>query len=74
MTYTVYGKSGCVPCQQAKDLLTQQGKPFEYVNVLNMVPVDLDNFCETHRGVPQIYQGDVHIGGLKELQEHLKTV
>jgi glutaredoxin len=74
MTYTVYGRAGCSPCQTAKELLSQAGKPFEYVNVLDMIPVDLDCFCEKHRGVPQIYQGDVHIGGLQELREHLKTV
>jgi glutaredoxin len=71
MTYTVYGKTGCSPCQTAKDLLTQAGKPFEYVNVMTLSPNVLDHFCDTHRGVPQIYLGDEHIGGLQELKEHL---
>ena len=74
MTYTVYGKSGCMPCQTAKTLLESAGKPYEYVNVLNMIPVELDEFCEKHRGVPQVYQGDTHIGGLEELKKHLQTV
>lgn len=71
MTYTVYGRHGCNPCQQAKELLTSKGKEYQYVNIMNMIPVELDDFKEKHRSVPQIYLGDMYIGGLQDLTVHL---
>jgi glutaredoxin 3 len=71
MTYTVYGRPGCNPCQQAKDLLKSKDKAFTYVDIMNLVPVELDDFKEKHRSVPQIYLNDEYIGGLQDLTAHL---
>jgi len=71
MTYTVYGRPGCGPCLNAKELLKSKGKEFEYIDIMNLVPVELDDFKEKHRSVPQIYLGDKHIGGLQDLTNHL---
>jgi glutaredoxin len=71
MTYTVYGRLGCNPCQSAKELLKSKGKEFQYINIMDMIPVELEGFKEKHRSVPQVYHGDEHIGGLQELKEHL---
>lgn len=74
MTYTVYGRPGCAPCQQAKELLTSKGKEYQYANIMDMAPVDLDVFKEKHRSVPQIYLDDKFIGGLQDLTNHLTTI
>lgn len=71
MSYTVYGRHGCHPCQQVKELLTSKGKEFQYINIMDLIPVELDDFKEKHRSVPQVYQGDKHIGGLAALIAHL---
>lgn len=71
MTYTVYGQTGCQPCQQVKTLLTSKGLDFQYIDIRDLVPVELDDFKEKHRSVPQVYQGDKHIGGLAALIAHL---
>ena len=71
MTYTVYGRPGCNPCASAKDLLTSKGLEFRYVNIMDLIPVELDDFKEKHRSVPQIYHGDNLIGGLQDLTVHL---
>lgn len=71
MIYTVYGRPGCQPCQQAKELLRSKGRSFDYINIMDLIPVELEDFKEKHRSVPQIYQGDKHIGGLQDLTIHL---
>jgi glutaredoxin len=71
MTYTVYGRHGCQPCQQARELLKSKDKEFQYVNIMDMIPVELDDFKEKHRSVPQVYLGDEYIGGLQDLTLHL---
>jgi glutaredoxin len=71
MTYIVYGRPGCAPCAQAKELLTSKGKEHQYINIMDMIPVELDDFKEKHRSVPQVYLGDEYIGGLQDLTLHL---
>jgi glutaredoxin len=71
MIYTIYGRPGCQPCQNAKELLKSKGKEFQYIDITNMIPVELEDFKDRHRSVPQIYLEDKHLGGLQDLTNHL---
>lgn len=72
MTYTIYGRSGCQPCQQAKALLESKGEEFTYVDVLSLPKGELDEFLKKgFKTVPQIFWEDTHIGGLEELKAHI---
>lgn len=73
MTYTIYGRSGCQPCQQAKALLESKGVEFSYVDVLALPKGELNDFLSKgFKTVPQIFWEDTHIGGLEELKAHIK--
>lgn len=71
MSYTIYGQAGCGPCQQAKSLLDSKGLTYDYIDIRNLIPVELEDFKEKHRSVPQIYLKDEYIGGLNELKAKL---
>lgn len=73
MTYTIYGRSGCQPCQQAKAFLESKGEEFSYVDVLALPKGELADFLSKgFKTVPQIFWEDTHIGGLEELKAHIK--
>ena len=73
MTYTIYGRSGCQPCQQAKSLLESKGVEFTYVDVMALPKGELADFLSKgFKTVPQIFWEDTHIGGLEDLKDHLK--
>lgn len=73
MTYTIYGRSGCQPCQQAKAFLESKGEEFSYVDVLALPKGELADFLSKgFKTVPQVFWEDTHIGGLEELKAHIK--
>jgi glutaredoxin 3 len=67
-TVTMYTSSTCGYCSAAKKLLAEKGvKPVEI-----SVDADRSRFTEMmaktgRRTVPQIYIGDLHVGGFDEL-------
>lgn len=63
--------SGCAWCDKAKQLLTQRGKSFTYLEVDN--EGGLRNFLKAlgKRTVPQIFDGTQYVGGFNELKEYL---
>jgi glutaredoxin len=67
--YTIFGRPGCQPCANAKSLLESKEIPFIYKDVETLEPSELFKFMKDFRQVPQIYKGDTHIGGFKELKE-----
>ena len=81
--YTVYGKTGCSACVQAKQLLETKGLDYEYALLgLNYSLEEFYNVApKTHRTFPMItklvkYDGvemEEYIGGLVELKEILAT-
>ena len=72
MTYTIYGRSGCQPCLQAKTFLESKGEEFTYVDVLALPKGELADFLSKgFKTVPQIFWEDTHIGGLEELKAHI---
>jgi len=66
---TMYGAQGCGYCQSAEHLLTRKG-----VAHINKIRVDTEpglweamSAKTGRRTVPQIYIGDLHVGGFDDL-------
>ena len=75
MKITLYSKSGCPLCDQAKNLLKSKSIAYEEVNLDD--PVRKQNFMNAYphvRQMPQIWVGDQHVGGFAGLQEALKKM
>ncbi len=66
---TVYHKDYCPYCKAAIKLLNEKGLPFNEIEVTNN-PVEFANMLKRskRRTVPQIFVGDIHIGGFDDLQ------
>lgn len=73
--YTIYSKGKCAFCNAAKRLLERKG--LEYEVVLIEGPEDKEKLLERVRecgsdaeikSVPQIFYGDIHIGGYGDLE------
>jgi len=65
---TVYGNSMCPYCYAARMLLTKKSVQFEDISVSS----DPEIFAEMQRrsgsrSVPQIFIGEIHVGGFDEL-------
>ena len=73
--YTVYGKTGCSACVQAKQLLETKGLECEYALLgLNYSLEDFYNVApKTHKTFPMVTKDGKYIGGLVELKEVLAT-
>lgn len=71
--YTIYGKTGCSACVQAKQLLENKGVDYEYV--LLGLNYSLDDFYtiapKTHKTFPMVTVNGQYIGGLHQLQQIL---
>ena len=71
MIYTIYTQSRCGFCDAAKNLLEDSGIAFMEVSL------DYDKEARTMlkdmgcKTVPQIFDGELHIGGYTELKEYL---
>lgn len=65
---TVYGNETCAYCAAARMLLTRKGVKFEDVVVSRdtLKRVEMER-RSGQRSVPQIFIGDVHVGGFDEL-------
>lgn len=67
---TIYGQIGCGWCDKAKALCDRKGYAYDYVD-LSYDP-ELRAKVEAKTGltyVPQVFVGEKHIGGFKELAE-----
>ena len=67
---TLYTKSHCPYCHQAKALLKRKGVPFRDIEVTNdpLMTAEMRQRSGRHT-VPQIFIGDVQIGGASDLFE-----
>ena len=69
--YTIYTQNSCGYCHMAKNLLNEQKIDFLEVSL------DHDNDARKMlkgmecRTVPQIFNGELHIGGYTELKQYL---
>ena len=66
----MYSMDWCPYCRRAEQLLHEKGVPFEKVSVENMPDLYKEMVrISGRRTVPQIFVGDVHIGGYDDLAE-----
>ena len=76
--YTIYSKSNCSFCMQAKQLLEMEQLPFEYKQLGTHYSLDeLMTLAPNAKSFPQIFVVDKNgnkelVGGYSELVEHLK--
>lgn len=78
---TVYTKPACPQCDQAKALLQSKGVEFKVVHLdvgqarqegaEYISREDLLKKIPTARMMPQVMDGDVHVGSLGELKQRL---
>jgi glutaredoxin 3 len=68
---TVYTAGNCCYCHMAKDLLRRKGVAFEEINVTGRTDLRTDLVKRTggRRTVPQIWIGEVHVGGCDDLYD-----
>lgn len=68
-TVDIYTSPLCGYCHAAKRLLTQKGVAFTEIDVLAdpMRRPEMEKRSEGGRTVPQIFIGDLHVGGCDEL-------
>jgi glutaredoxin 3 len=75
----VYSKNGCPNCDYAKDLLKDLNLPFEEVFLSTEDPTYAEQrdalvTRTNHKTFPQIFVGDVFVGGAMELQKAYDTL
>lgn len=71
---TVYSKDWCPYCKAAKQLLNQKGIDFDEIDITNDLAREGEMRKRTGRtSVPQIYVGDVHVGGFDDLTHSSRT-
>jgi len=65
---TMYTKSWCPYCERARDLLRRKGVAFQEIDVETQPGQreDMIRRCGQYT-VPQIFIGDIHVGGSDEL-------
>ncbi len=68
---TVFTAGHCCYCHMAKDLLRRKGAAFEEVDVSGRADLraDLRNRAGGRDTVPQIWIGEVHVGGCDDLHD-----
>lgn len=66
---TMYTSPICPYCVRAKSLLQEKGAEIEEINVLmdNQARHEMELKSGGRRTVPQIFVGDVHVGGCDDL-------
>ncbi|MGQ0455784.1 MAG: glutaredoxin 3 [Hyphomicrobium sp.] len=67
----VYTAGNCCYCHMAKDLLRRKGAAFEEVDLTGRTDLRAD-LCQRSGGrstVPQIWIGEMHVGGCDDLYE-----
>lgn len=74
-SFTVYSTNSCAYCKQAKALITKKkyGLVERYIDVDPEAKKVLFERLPDVKTVPQIFLGNTHIGGYKELVELIGT-
>lgn len=65
----IYSSGACPYCVQAKDLLEKKGVDYQEIRI-DREPEKLEEMLAksaNRRSVPQIFIGDLHVGGYSEL-------
>ncbi len=66
----IYTGALCIHCKWAKELLNKKKVPFEEIYIADKPEKmsEMINKSNGKRTVPQIFIGDMHVGGNRELQ------
>lgn len=65
---TIYSSDHCPYCVRAKELLTRKGVSFDEVRIdLDPAAKEAMMALTNRRTVPQIFIGDLHVGGCDDL-------
>jgi len=70
--YKVYSQDGCSYCELAKITLMERNIEFEEINLKDNAQALATLRLKNLRTVPQIWFGELYIGGYTELKEHIK--
>jgi len=75
MNIDIYGRENCPFCTKAVELCHQQKLNFSYHDVQKDEAARAEMFRRVPdaRTVPQIFAGDLHIGGFTDLEEAVKS-
>ena len=68
----MFTQDGCSYCELAKILLMEQDHDFEVINIKDNAQALAVLRLKNLRPVPQIWDGDLHIGGYEDLKKYLK--
>ena len=68
----MFTQDGCSYCELAKILLMEQDHDFEVINIKDNAQALAVLRLKNLRRVPQILDGDLHIGGYEDLKKYLK--
>ena len=68
----MFTQDGCSYCELAKITLMEQDHDFEVINIKNNAQALAVLRLKNLRTVPQIWDGDLHIGGYEDLKKYLK--
>jgi glutaredoxin 3 len=64
----MYASDGCPYCSRARHLLQSKGVPFEEIDIDARPEARAQMLARSGRSsVPQIFIGDIHVGGAEEL-------
>jgi len=69
--YVIYSSPNCGYCAQAKQLLDMKELPYTIMDAKSSMYFQREFVAKGIRKVPQIFQGDRHIGGFQELMGEL---
>lgn len=74
-TFTVYHKEYCPYCKSAKRLLSSLGWEYEEIDVTSNPGAFTEMVARSgRRTVPQIFHGNIHIGGSDDLQNYVQRL
>jgi glutaredoxin len=72
--YTIIGRPDCHWCEKAKKLLTEKGREYQYIDLIENIWVAAIMMKGGYRKVPLIIQHTEVIGGYLELEEKFKEL
>jgi glutaredoxin 3 len=65
----IYSKDYCPYCVKAKNLITRKGKTFREIDITHDEALQKEMIDKSggRKTVPQIFIGDIHVGGFDDL-------
>ena len=71
--YKVYSQNGCRYCELAKIALMERNIEFEEINIKDNAQALATLRLKNLRTVPQIWDGELYVGGYEELKEYITS-